>query len=103
MPEEEKECNWSFKVAKKITRKCNTKQKEAKQQRHLKIFNNYYVCIKEDNKTTEPSPGINFDAESETCNITAQTKYATKPLAGRQVESINRSNYTNKQFTHCKY
>lgn len=65
MPEEDKGCNRSFKVAKKSTRKCNAQQKEAKQQRHLKIFNNDYICIKEGNKTTKPS-GINFDAESET-------------------------------------
>jgi len=36
-------CNWCFKVDKKRIRKYNTQQKEAKQQRHLEIFNNELV------------------------------------------------------------
>lgn len=40
MPEKDKRYNWSSKVDKQRTRKYNTQQKEAKQQRHLKIFNN---------------------------------------------------------------
>lgn len=47
MPEKDKGYYWTFKVDKKRTRKHNAQQKEAKQQRHLRIFNNeLYVYLR---------------------------------------------------------
>lgn len=47
MPEKDKGYNWALKVDKKRTRKHNAQQKEANEQRHLKIFNNeLYVYLR---------------------------------------------------------